>query len=87
MFLSGRAELLCRRGTERKCRRLVQSRRVTAAATLKKVISNMLLTSKAPGQRTVTPVCADAKEAFPILNFFRGHATGETFGFTPISTA
>jgi hypothetical protein len=36
---------------------------------------------------TATPVRADAKHSFPILCLFRGHATGERFGFPAVSTA
>lgn len=43
--------------------------------------------SKAPNARTTAPIGADAKHSFPILHLFRGHATGEIFGFAPISTA
>ena len=36
---------------------------------------------------TTAPVRADAKHSFPILGLFRGHATGEKFGFSAVSTA
>jgi hypothetical protein len=39
------------------------------------------------GTHTATPVRADAKHSFPILGPFRGHATGEKFGFPTVSTA
>jgi hypothetical protein len=57
--------------------------------TLKKGISKLFAYQRHAGQdtHTATPVRTDAKHSFPILGRFRGHATGEIFGFAPISTA